>query len=72
MFLIACLTTRRCVRKENSAINTQNLTEWAKDFVKHVEPKGKDGRKVMLTFDGQSSHITLSVLRILKDVGFLA
>jgi len=64
-----CLIT---MRDEVADVDKHNFLHWARYFVEDVRPLTEHGRKVLLIYDGYRSHMSPSVLRVLRDVGIIA
>lgn len=56
-------------RSELAGVDKHNFLRWAEGFVKEVSDLTKDGRKVLLIFDGYRSHMSVSVLEVLREGG---
>ena len=58
------LPRHSCVamRPEGDGVDAINYIHWAENFVEHVKDLTQNGRKLLLTYDGYRSHMTLSVL----------
>ncbi len=46
---------------------SHNLLEWARRFIENVKDLTADGRKLLLTYDGYRSHMTIPVLELFKS-----
>lgn len=53
-------------------MESKNFADWAAEFVFSVKVKNKNRRKVLLTYNGYRSHISLRALKILKEAGVMA
>jgi len=55
------------MREEVGGVDSDAFLDWAKHFIIHVRDLTQNGRKVLLTFDGYRSHMSLRVLQLLHD-----
>ncbi len=50
------------MRPEGIGVDAMNFLDWAQHFVEHVQDLTQNGLKLLLTFNGYRSHMTLPVL----------
>lgn len=55
------------VREDTASVDRHNFADWAARFVELVKPKTEGGRKVVLTYDGYRSHVSLLAIQTLRD-----
>ena len=55
------------MREQNGGVDSNNFYEWAKLFVNHVKDLTFGGRKVLLTYDGYRSHMSLRTLELFSS-----
>jgi tRNA splicing ligase len=72
--LTDCLPRREKVttREDVAGVDSLNFTRWAADFIAEVCDLTKNGRKVLLTYDGYRSHLCFKALSILRDGGVIS
>lgn len=58
-------------RKKIGGVDGSKFYEWAKALVEDVRPLTAGGRKLLLTYDGYRSHMTLRVLELFRDNGIV-
>eukprot|EP00171_Calliarthron_tuberculosum_P002640 IDg2640t1 len=54
-------------RPEVGGVDTKIFVSWCKHFVQRVEYLTREGKKVLLVYDGYRAHMSLECLQILKD-----
>ena len=54
------------MRQGSGGIDSFNILNWEKLFVKHVQTLTAGGRKLLLTYDGYRAHMTLALLEVLR------
>lgn len=60
-------------REEKVAgVDTFNFVQWARRFVEDINNLTAEGRKVLLTYDGYRSHMSMAVLSVLRQGGVIA
>ena len=59
-------------REELAGVDKSNFVRWAEIFVKDVSDLTKHGRRLLLLYDGYRSHMSLKVLRILRQGNVIA
>jgi len=60
------------MRDDNAGVNKRNFLEWARAFVTDVAHLTRDGRKVLLIYDGYRSHMSPAVLRLFRKRNIVA
>lgn len=73
-FVHDCLPSNSFVTKREgvAGVDATIFTSWAEHFVKFVENKTMNGKKVLLIYDGYKSHIGIKALDILHNGGVIA
>ena len=56
-------------RSDIAGVDKRNFLRWAHTFVEEVSDLTAGGRKVLLIYDGYRSHMSVSVLEVLRDGG---
>jgi len=54
------------MREKVAGVDSNSFFQWAEMFCKFVEPQTAGGRKVLLTYDGYRSHLSLRVLEMFQ------
>lgn len=69
-----CLPQRSdfTTRKDVAGVDKQIFIRWARRFVEDVQPLTAGGRKVLFTYDGYRSHMSIEALEVLNDAGVIA
>lgn len=72
--LLNCLPARSFVmtRKEVAGVDKEHFVRWAEQFVLDVKQQTGNNRKVLLTYDGYRSHMSIEALEILEEGGVIA
>lgn len=52
------------MREEHGGVDGNNFYQWAEMFIQHVHELTVGGRKVLLTYDGYRSHMSIRVLEL--------
>lgn len=55
------------MRKEGGGVDGEVFYQWALHFTEHIKDLTTGGRHVLLIYDGYRSHMTLRVLKHLRD-----
>lgn len=55
------------MREENGGVDRFNFFAWARSFVNYASELTENERKVLLTYDGYQSHLSLNVLELLQS-----
>eukprot|EP00171_Calliarthron_tuberculosum_P001354 IDg1354t1 len=58
-------------REECGGVDAANFLNWSKAFVESVRDLTANGRKVLLTYDGYRSHMSLAVLELFQSNGIV-
>ena len=59
-------------REDLAGVDKRNFVRWAEIFVKDVSDRTRHGRKILLLYNGYRSHMSLKVLRILREGNVIA
>ena len=59
------------MRKEGGGVDSSNFLAWAKQFVHSVKDLTAGGRRLLLTYDGYRSHMSLAVLELYAANGII-
>ena len=59
------------MRRDACCVNSECFYKWAKYFIEYVKDLTTGSRKLLLTFDGYPSHMSLKVMQLFYENGIV-